>query len=43
MQKKDKIKVLIKQTMSVETYDILELNNGIEVDISSGNATISIY
>src|SRR5699024_9308114 len=40
---KDKIKVLIKQAMSVETYDILELNNGIEVDISSGNATISIY
>lgn len=40
---KDKIKVLIKQAMFVETYDILELNNGIEVDISSGNATISIY
>lgn len=40
---KNKIRVMIKQGMAIETYDILDLNSGIEIDISSDNVTISIY
>lgn len=40
---KNKIRVMIKQKMSVKTYDILDLNDGFDVDLSIGNVTVSVY
>lgn len=40
---KDKIKVIVKQGITINTYDILDLTNGIELDITSDGTTVSVF